>query len=330
MPEIRHFSSGFESQRSGGMEVSMILTVTLNPAVDKTYTTGTLMLGQVNRMRTVNNIAGGKGINVAKILRQYGYEVAAAGFLGGYTGQFIENCMREIHAQCCFTKVAGETRSSINVIAEDGYVTEILEPGPAVSAQELEQFMDDYGKAVESSELVIMSGSVAKGIPADIYQKLVEIGNKAGRRCILDTSGEALLHGIKAVPFMIKPNQKELEYLVGHKLRDIGEIGRAAEKLRGTGIEYVLVSLGKKGLLSVAEGETLWAKPPVVKAVNTVGCGDSVVASYAMSLLKGEDSVTALKRATAISAANTATLESGDIALELAEDLLEKVEIEKR
>jgi len=186
----------------------MILTVTLNPAVDKTYTTGTLMLGQVNRMRTVNNIAGGKGINVAKILRQYGYEVAAAGFLGGYTGQFIENCMREIHAQCCFTKVAGETRSSINVIAEDGYVTEILEPGPAVSAQELEQFMDDYGKAVESSELVIMSGSVAKGIPADIYQKLVEIGNKAGRRCILDTSGEALLHGIKAVPFMIKPNQK--------------------------------------------------------------------------------------------------------------------------
>lgn len=267
---------------------------------------------------------------MAKILRQYGYEVAAAGFLGGYTGQFIENCMREIHAQCCFTKVAGETRSSINVIAEDGYVTEILEPGPAVSAQELEQFMDDYGKAVESSELVIMSGSVAKGIPADIYQKLVEIGNKAGRRCILDTSGEALLHGIKAVPFMIKPNQKELEYLVGHKLRDIGEIGRAAEKLRGTGIEYVLVSLGKKGLLSVAEGETLWAKPPVVKAVNTVGCGDSVVASYAMSLLKGEDSVTALKRATAISAANTATLESGDIALELAEDLLEKVEIEKR
>ena len=107
----------------------MILTVTLNPAVDKTYTTGSLMLGQVNRMRTVNNIAGGKGINVAKILRQYGYEVMTAGFLGGYTGQFIEKCMEEIHAECRFTKVAGETRSSINIIAEDGYVTEVLEPG---------------------------------------------------------------------------------------------------------------------------------------------------------------------------------------------------------
>lgn len=308
----------------------MILTVTLNPAVDKTYTTGALMLGQVNRMRTVHNIAGGKGINVAKILRQYGYEVMAAGFLGGYTGQFIENCMREIHAECRFTKVAGETRSSINVIAEDGYVTEILEPGPVVSARELEQFVADYKKAVKECELVIMSGSVAKGIPGDIYRQLVEIGKEAGLRCILDTSGEALLHGIKAAPFLIKPNQKELEYLVGHRLKDMGEIGKAAEKLRGTGIEHVLVSLGKKGLLSVTENKVLWAKTPMVKAVNTVGCGDSVVASYAMSLLKGEDNDTALKRAAAISAANTATLESGDIALELAEELLEKIQIEER
>ena len=308
----------------------MILTVTLNPAVDKTYTTGSLMLGQVNRMRTVNNIAGGKGINVAKILRQYGYEVMTAGFLGGYTGRFIENCMEEIHAKCCFTKVAGETRSSINIIAEDGYVTEVLEPGPAVSAQELEQFMKDYKEALGECELVIMSGSVAKGIPADVYGKLVEKGKEAGLRCILDTSGEALLHGIKAKPFMIKPNQKELEYLVGHRLKDIGELGEAAKKLCRTGIEHVLVSLGKKGLLSVSGKEVFWAKAPSVKAVNTVGCGDSVVASYAMSLLKGEDEYTALKRAAAISAAHTATLESGDISLELAEELLEKVQIEKR
>ena len=308
----------------------MILTVTLNPAVDKTYTTGSLMLGQVNRMRTVNNIAGGKGINVAKILRQYGYEVMTAGFLGGYTGQFIEKCMEEIHAECRFTKVAGETRSSINIIAEDGYVTEVLEPGPTVSAQELERVMEDYKKAVGECGLVIMSGSVAKGIPADIYGQLVEMGKEAGLRCILDTSGEALLHGIKAVPFMIKPNQKELEYLVGHRLKDIGELGEAAKKLCQRGIEHVLVSLGKKGLLSVTEKEMLWAKPPAVKAINTVGCGDSVVASYAMSLLKGEDDYTALKRAAAISAAHTATLESGDISLELAEELLEKVQIEKR
>lgn len=308
----------------------MVLTVTLNPAVDKTYTTGSLMLGQVNRMRTARNVAGGKGINVAKILRQYGYDVMTAGFLGGYTGQFIERCMQEIHAECHFTKVAGETRSSINVLAEDGYVTEILEPGPAVSAQELERFLEDYRAAVAACDLAVMSGSVAKGIPADIYKALIRIGRQEGKRCILDTSGEALLHGIEASPYMIKPNQKELEYVAGHKLKDIGEVQEAAQRLRERGIGHVLVSLGKKGILSVSGEGTLWAKPPQVKAVNTVGCGDSVVASYAISLLKGEDEHTALKRAAAISAANAASLESGDIALELAEELLGKIQIEKR
>lgn len=308
----------------------MILTVTLNPAVDKTYTAGSLMLGQVNRMRTVHNVAGGKGINVAKILRQYGYDVMTAGFLGGYTGRFIEKCMQEIHAECCFTKVAGETRSSINVIAEDGYVTEILEPGPVVSAEELGRFLEDYRAAAGKCSLIVMSGSVAKGIPADIYRTLIRIGNEAGSQCILDTSGEALLHGIEAVPYMIKPNQKELEYVVGHKLKDIGEVEEAARRLREKGISHVLVSLGKKGILSVSAEGTLWAKSPSVKVVNTVGCGDSVVASYSISVLKGEDEHTALKRAAAISAANAASLESGDISLELAEELLEKIQIEKR
>ena len=104
----------------------MILTVTLNPAVDKTYTTGALMLGQVNRMRTAHNIAGGKGINVAKILRQYGYEVMVMGFLGGYTGQFIEEYMKGIHAECRFTHVAGETRSSKHALHQGGFAGSIF------------------------------------------------------------------------------------------------------------------------------------------------------------------------------------------------------------
>lgn len=308
----------------------MILTLTLNPAVDKTYTTGSLMLGQVNRMRTVINIAGGKGINVAKILRQYGYPVMSMGFLGGYTGKFIEGCLREINVESYFTEVKGETRSSINIIAEDGFVTEILEPGPTISTEELEELITDFKNKIKKADLVILSGSVAKGIPADIYNRLIRIAKEGGKRCILDASGEALLHGIEAVPYMIKPNQKELEYLVGHKLRDIGEIVQAAEKLRTLGIEHVLVSMGKKGLLSVTEKQVLFAKPPSVKAVNTVGCGDSVVASFAMSLMKDEDEFTAVKRAAAISTANAATLESGDISLELAEELLEKVQIERK
>ena len=308
----------------------MILTVTLNPAVDKTYTTGMLMLGQVNRMRTVHNMAGGKGINVTKILRQYGYQVMTSGFLGGYTGEFIESCMKKIQTDCRFTWVAGETRTSINVLAEDGYVTELLEPGPVVSPQEMEQFLKDYRQAVVASELVVMSGSVARGIPTDIYKKLIKIAQKEGKKCILDTSGEALVQGVEAGPFMIKPNQKELEYLVGHRLRDIEELTEAGKELLQKGIGHVVVSMGKKGLISITKENVLWAKVPLVKTVNTVGCGDGVVAAYAMSLLKQKDGVTALKYAAAISAANAATLENGDISQQLVEELVEKVQVERR
>lgn len=308
----------------------MIVTVTLNPAVDKTYTTGSLMLGQVNRMRTVMNIAGGKGVNVAKILRQYGYPVMVSGFLGGFSGDFIQESMKRVHADCRFTRIQGETRSSINIIAEDGYVTEILEPGPLITGIELEAFLESYERNLGECDWIVMSGSVPKGVPADVYRHMIELASARNKRVILDTSGEALRHGIEAAPYMVKPNQKELEYLVGHKLRDMGELAEAAKLLLEKGVQHVLVSMGKRGMLSVTEKEVLFARCPNVKAVNTVGCGDSVVASYAMSYERGEEPVTALKLAAAISAANAATLESGDISQELAEDLLEKIQIEKK
>lgn len=308
----------------------MILTVTLNPAVDKTYTADSLILGQVNRMQSAVNIAGGKGINVTKILRQYGCRTAACGLLGGYTGLFIDGHMREIGTDCRFTKIEGETRSNINVIAKDGYVTEILEPGPEISESELKSFIDSYKEAVKECECIVMSGSAAKSIPADIYKRLIVIGNECGKKCILDTSGEALRCGIEAHPYMIKPNHKELEYLIGHKLTDIEEIIKAAEKLRCGGIELVVVSMGSRGLLSISETQALWARAPFVKAVNTVGCGDSVVASYAMSFIKGEDIYTSLKRAAATAAANAATLRSGEFSAELAEELFDEIQIERR
>jgi 1-phosphofructokinase family hexose kinase len=308
----------------------MILTVTLNPAVDKTYTTDALILGQVNRIETAQNIAGGKGVNVAKILRQCEHPVMTCGLLGGYTGLFIEDYMKNIGADCRFTKVAGETRSNINVLAGDGYVTELLEPGPEVSDEELELFVKVYEEAIKECELVVLSGSVARGIRTDIYKRLIKIGNENKKICILDTSGEALRFGIKSCPYMIKPNQKELEYLVGHKLTDIEDIADAARELCEEGIAKVVVSMGGKGLLSVSKEGVLWAKAPSVKALNTVGCGDSVVASYAMSILEGEDDFSSLKRAAATAASSAATFQSGEIALGLSKELLAKVQIEKK
>ena len=152
----------------------MILTVTLNPAVDKTYRTGELFPGRVNRMRSVDNIPGGKGINVSKILRQYNYEVTATGFLGGYQGRWMEAQLDRLRIRSAFIRVEEETRSSMNIVADNGYVTEILEPGPHISDTSLKEFMKNFVLLAEESSLVILSGSAAPGIPSDIYARLIQ------------------------------------------------------------------------------------------------------------------------------------------------------------
>lgn len=300
----------------------MITTVTLNPAVDKTYTGARLLTGHVNRMDSLKSIAGGKGINVTKVLRLFDVPVKAMGFLGGYTGSFIEAAVRETGAECDFTRIGEDTRCSMNLITEDGYVTEILEPGPFIGKEELERLLAAYEKAAENSELMILSGSAPLGVPEDIYGTLIEMAKKKGTRVFLDTSGSFLKKGVAAAPYLIKPNLKELEVLTGKSIKTRQEAVKAAKTLCGRGIEKVVVSMGDKGLLLVTEGEILFAKAHEIKAVNTVGCGDCVVASLAMSLAQGEAQEEALRKAAALSAANATTLESGVIPMEQYQKLL--------
>lgn len=307
----------------------MITTVTLNPAVDKTYTAARLLPGQVNRMESVKNLAGGKGINVSKVLRQYGYEVSAMGFLGGYTGSFIEDYVREIGCRCCFTHVAGETRASINILSQDGFVTEVLEPGAAISEKELAQFHQDFEREIKSSEMVILSGSVPADVPESIYGDLILKAREQGKKVLLDSSGEYLRQGVKAEPFMIKPNGRELEMLVGRKVKGLEDTIGAAIGLNRRGISHVLVSMGAKGLLYAAGEQILYARAPKVKTVNTVGCGDSVVAAFAMAYAQGLDAEEILRYCTGISAANATTLESAVIPMERASELMKEVEIER-
>lgn len=306
-----------------------IMTVTLNPAVDKTYTTQGVIVGNVNRMRTVMRIAGGKGVNVTKILRQYGYEVAATGFLGGYSGRFIEEELERRGAENRFIHVAGETRSNMNILADDGYVTEILEPGPVISDDENKAFLQQYDALLEECGLVILSGSAAPGVNADIYETMIIRSKASSVPVYLDSSGESLRFGLRAKPQMIKPNWRELEYIMGHRIRNRTEIIEAAEILRNEGIPRVVVSMGSKGLISVSESGVFYAAVKDIIPVNTVGCGDSVVASYAMSHMLCETEEEAVLRACAIAAANATTVVSADIPLETAEELMNKIIVEK-
>lgn len=306
----------------------MILTVTLNPAVDKTYRTQELIPGHVNRMKSMENIPGGKGINVSKILCQYVCPVTATGFLGGYTGRWIEETIQKMGITCDFVKIAGDTRCSMNVVAKNGFVTEILEPGPEVSGEERLLFYGKYRELVQKCELVMLSGSAACGLPEDIYAELIGIAREYDKRVILDTSQELLAKGIVAGPYLVKPNRRELEYLAGHRCSGQTEILVAAHKLLNYGVTYVAVSVGEKGMYLISAEKSIFARAPRVKTVNTVGCGDSACASFAMSILQGDTMEEMLCRAVAVSAANATTMESGSIPQKLAEEFMQSVHVE--
>ena len=303
----------------------MILTVSCNPAIDKTYNTSNVMIGQVNRMRDLVSIPGGKAVNVTKVLRQFDAHVTATGFIGGYTGEFIEEQLRDMGVNTSFTTIRGLTRSNMNIIGDDGYVTEILEPGPKVLSFEREDFMDRFRELVKISEYVVLSGSLTEGLSEDFYAKLIKICNESGSKAFLDASGEPLKRGIEAVPYCIKPNRRELEYAVGKKLTTEAEIIQAAYEYVKNGISKVVVSMGDKGLLQITKTKVIKAVPPHIKKVNTVGCGDCVVAAMILGMIQGLDDEDIMKFAAGVSAANATTLESGMIPQDKMDQIIEDV-----
>lgn len=303
----------------------MILTVSCNPAIDKTYNTSNVMIGQVNRMRDLVSIPGGKAVNVTKVLRQFDAHVTATGFIGGYTGEFIEEQLRDMGVNTSFTTIRGLTRSNMNIIGDDGYVTEILEPGPRILSFEREDFMDRFRELVKISEYVVLSGSLTEGLSEDFYAKLIKICNESGSKAFLDASGEPLKRGIEAVPYCIKPNRRELEYAVGKKLTTEAEIIQAAYEYVKNGISKVIVSMGDKGLLQITKTKVIKAVPPHIKKVNTVGCGDCVVAAMILGMIQGLEDEDIMKFAAGVSAANATTLESGMIPQDKMDQIIEDV-----
>lgn len=305
----------------------MIATVTLNPAVDKTIHTSRVVLGAVNRTEDVVNIAGGKGINVAKVLRQYGVDVKCLGFLGGYCGELIKESVEKMGAVNAFTSIEGETRTSINIISEDGYITEFLEPGPSISNEEIQSFVSNYERSIEDCEIVVISGSAPIGVESSIYADLITIANDKGKKVLLDASGDNLKKGMYARPYMIKPNLKELEGLIGRRIQGMQEVGVAASQLVEWGIPNVVVSMGSKGILYAKDtGEDCalyYVQAPSIRVVNSVGSGDSAVAAFAMSVLEGMTPEETVRKCVAISAANTMSIENGHIDVEAAQKIEE-------
>ena len=266
----------------------MVYTITLNPALDRTLWVEKIQPDDANRIEQEQRYAGGKGIDVSKVLTTLGVINKALGFTGGFAGEELEGRLLNEGIGCDFIRISGETRT--NIIVNDmstGNQIVFSDKGPEIKPYELMQMIHKIEK-LEKPDIVVISGSLPPGVHPEIYRKIVEMAKGRGARVILDTDGDALKVGVQGFPDVIKPNLHELSRSVGMELKGIDEIITAARGVRDKGIEIVLVSMGAKGILLVGEEEHCLASPPEVEVKNTVGAGDSAVAGFLYGLVKGK------------------------------------------
>ena len=306
----------------------MILTVTLNAAIDKRYVVEEVRTGEVNRVKECVYTPGGKGLNVSKPAAIYGAEVTATGFVGGHAGHYIEDALEPFGIKSAFYHMEAESRSCINIWDEKNQLqTEFLEPGFTVTEADFERFLEYFQGLAADADVVTISGSVPKGLDGTAYQRMVKLVREAGKPVILDTSGKLLEQGIEAAPTMIKPNLDEIRMLTGKDCTDPEEIIEAAKVLHGRGIRIVTVSLGGDGAVVVSDEGAYRARVPRIHAVNTVGCGDSMTAGFALGLSEGLSIKETLRKASAVSAAAAMREETGFFVKEDMERLLPQIEI---
>ena len=308
----------------------MILTVTLNAAIDKRYVVENLQTGSVNRVKECTYSAGGKGLNVSRVAAIAGEEVTATGFVGGHAGHYIVEALDGNNIKSDFVHISGESRSCINIYDETNHrQTEFLEPGVCITDANEEEMLKKYLSLIDACSVVAISGSVPKGMDGSLYKEMIQIAKEHHKPVILDTSGNLLEESLIAKPTMIKPNMDEIRMLTGKELNSQEDLIKAAVEIQKSGVEVVVISCGSDGSLVACEEGIYRAFVPKIDAVNTVGCGDSMIAGFAVGFSRGLSMAETIKLASAISAANAKRMETGFFMTKDMLELLPQIRVEK-
>jgi len=309
----------------------MILTITLNPSVDIAYQLDTFHLDTVNRVEKVQKTAGGKGLNVTRVLKQVGENVVATGFIGGEIGSYVKKQLTRNDIKNSFVEIGNETRNCIAVL-HDGQQTEILEQGPTIQEHEALNFIEHLEIILNNVEVVVISGSLPKGLASNYYVEIVELCKQCDVAVVLDCSGEALKKVLESQqkPTVIKPNTEELSQLIGKNITDdIQELKSVLSGQLFQGIEWIVVSLGAKGAFAKHNDKFYRVKIPKINVVNPVGSGDSTVAGIAASLAHALPDVGLLKNANVLGMLNAQEEQTGYVNLEHSEVLYSQIEVEE-
>lgn len=308
----------------------MIITVTLNPAMDKTVEVDELIPGETNRVKSQRSDPGGKGINVSRVLRTLGASSMAMGFVSGSVGRFVEASLNEVGILDDFIRTPGQTRTNVAIVEHKKNLTTLLaEPGPETPPHFLDQLKVRLEGHVSSGTWVVLAGSIPPHLGDDTYAQLIELTKQRGGYAVLDADGAALSLGVAAKPCLIKPNQMELSHLVGRPLETFEEVLTAAQEVQRGGVEYVVASMGKQGAIGVNHSHAWKAIPPSVEAQSTVGAGDSMLAGVIFSLSQGKGLEEGLRVGSAAGAATALTPGTQLCYLEDIQRLLPGVRVEQ-
>lgn len=302
----------------------MIYTVTLNPSIDFIVRLDHLELGSVNRMTSDDKFAGGKGINVSRILQRLDVDNTATGFIGGFTGRFVEDGLTAEGIKTNFVQVSEDTR--INIKIKAGEETEINGAGPKISDEKLEELKAILA-GLSSEDTVVFAGSAPSSLGNQVYNTLIPIAKKAGAEVVCDFEGQTLLDSLNYQPLLVKPNNHELADIFGVELNGLEDIEKYAREILAKGAKNVIISMAGDGALLVTPEAAYFAKPIKGTVKNSVGAGDSMVAGFTGEYVKSGDPIEALKWGVAC---GTATTFSDDLATaEFTKETYQKVEVEK-
>lgn len=309
----------------------MIISVTMNPAIDKTAQVEQMVAGGLNRLSNSMSDVGGKGINVSKAIKELGGESICTGFIAGSNGKWIQEQLDILGLKHDFIEVSGNTRVNLKVLDRDMNLTELNEIGDSVKEIDIKRLEEKLMDLVKEGDIVVLAGSVPVGVPTTIYYSLINEIKAKGAKVILDADGELFSEGIEAIPHVIKPNKYELcKYFKMDESCSNIDLASAARNLLYKGIEMIVISLGAKGAMFLTHEETAYVKGLQVITHSAVGAGDSMVGALANGYAQNLELVPLIKLAVATSSGAVMTKGTKAPNRAIVEMLMKEVEIEFR
>lgn len=305
----------------------MILTFTINPAVDRTVLVDHLVFEDRGYILARTESAGGRGINASRVIQSFGGKTTAILTAGGETGTNMEKMLKDEGFPSDVVHIKGESRTNLTISDKQGLTVKLNELGPALEEAELAELKKAVKRRIDQASWLMICGSIPPGVSTHFYTDLVQLAREAGVKTLLDTDGDALLHGIEAHPTVVTPNQQEAERLLNRALLTRSQFLEAVLRIHAMGAESVLLSLGSRGVIATDGKETVEVIPPRIDALCPIGAGDALAAAFTWAMEKKKSFSESVRWGVAAGTASAAMPGMNFAPLDAVKSTFKKVEV---